>query len=133
MTEPGGIQREPSSQVPGPSGTPSAPSPTDRPAPLVELKKCPHCDKSLAAQDVTAGRCWFCEKKLTDPVQPKQPRAPFVATVLFGFLGAILGMVIGLVLLGEKNGLGSWTVSLCGGLGFAGGSAIARSVFGRRK
>jgi hypothetical protein len=127
------MQREPAAQGPSPAGNQPASSPSVNPAPAEAPKKCPHCDVTLAAKDVASGRCWFCEKKLTDPVEPKARRAAFLAVFLFGFLGAVLGMVAGLVFLGGKNGLGSWSVSLCGGVGLAAGSTIARSIFGRRK
>jgi len=133
MTEQNGIQREPAAPAPKPSGIQPAPSPPDVTAPAEELKKCPHCDKSLTATDVVGGRCWYCNKRLTDPVEPKRPQTPFMATFLLGFVGAILGFIVGFVLLGEKIGQGSWTMSLCGGIGFATGSAVARSMFGKQK
>src|SRR5262245_56764033 len=129
MTEPEGNQREPSAQASKPSGIQPTPSPPDLRVPVVERKICPHCNTSLTAEDVAAGRCWYCNKRLTDPVEPKSPQTPFLATFLLGLLGAILGLVIGYVATGEKIGQGSWTVSLCGGIGFAAGSAIARSIF----
>lgn len=92
------------------------------------LAKCPHCDHSLTTKDVKFGRCWFCEKRLTDPVEPRPPRGSFVARMLFGMAGAILGMMAG-VLLNETGLRSSWTVSICAGLGFASGSALARLMF----
>jgi hypothetical protein len=133
MTEPEGIQREPAAHAPKPSGIQSTPSPPDVTPPVVELKKCPHCDKSLTDTDVAGGRCWFCNKRLTDPVEPKRPQTPFLATFLLGLVGATIGIVVGYVVTGAEIGRGSWTVSLCGGIGFATGSALARSIFGKQK
>ncbi len=133
MTEPDGIQRELCVPAPKPSGIQLAPSSPDVTEPIVELKKCPHCDHSLTAEDVAGGRCWYCNKRFTDPVEPKQLRTPFLATFLFGLVGATVGIVVGYVLTAEKIGRGSWTVSLCGGIGCATGSAIARSIFGKQK
>src|SRR5690242_20192779 len=99
MTDPEGIQREP-----------TAPTPTAGPA------KCPHCDKSLTQEDVAGGRCWYCGKGLTDPVEPRPPHTPFLAIFLLGFVGAGLGLAAGYLLTGERMGSGSWTVSLCGGI-----------------
>jgi hypothetical protein len=70
---------------------------------------------------------------LADPVEPKRPQTPFLATFLLGFVGAVLGLVVGYALLGDKIGEGSWGVSLCGGIGFATGSAIARSIFRKQQ
>jgi hypothetical protein len=70
---------------------------------------------------------------LTDPFIPKSPRTPFIATFLLGLLGAIVGFIIGSVLLGAKIVEGSWTVSICGGIGFATGSAIARALFTKQQ
>jgi hypothetical protein len=78
---------------------------------------------------VADGHCWYCNKRLADPVEAKSAQTPFVATFLLGFVGAVLGLVVGYVLLGGKIGEGSWGVSLCAGIGFATGSAIARSIF----
>jgi hypothetical protein len=97
--------------------------------PGTAIKKCPHCDSSLTQQDVAGGRCWYCNKRLTDPVEPRRPQTPYFATFLLGFVGAVVGIVVGYVLLGGKIGEGSWGVSLCGGIGFATGSALARSMF----
>jgi hypothetical protein len=41
-------------------------------------------------------------------------------------------MVVGYLITGEPA-KGSWAVSLCGGIGFAFGSALARSLFSQRK
>jgi hypothetical protein len=123
MTESGGIQREPSALPP-----PSPPDVTVGP-----LQKCPHCGYTLGVNDVASGQCWFCEKRLTDPVKPKRPQTPFLATFLLGLLGAILGFVVGSVLLATKVVEGSWTVSICGGIGFATGSAIARALFSKQE
>jgi hypothetical protein len=118
MAEPEGIQREPSS----PPGTTVGP-----------VQKCPHCGQSLTARDVTHGQCWYCDKRLTDPVVPKPPRTPFLATFFLGLFGAIIGFIIGSVLMATKVVDGSWTVSICGGIGFAAGSAIARTLFTKQQ
>jgi hypothetical protein len=133
MTEPEGIQRKPSRQSARSEGIQPAPVPADETTSGRRLEKCPHCDHSLTAQDVAAGRCWFCEKRLSDPVEPKQPRTPFLATFFLGFLGAMIGVVLGYVLTGEELGGGSWTVSLCGGIGLAIGSATARAIYAKRQ
>jgi len=133
MTEPDGIQREQSAPAPKPSGIQAVPSPPNVTPAIGELKNCPHCDSSLAAQDIEVGRCWYCNKRLTDPVEPKQPRTPFLPVFFLGLLGAILGTVFGYFFTGETIGGASWTVSLCGGIGFACGSAAARSLFGKQK
>jgi hypothetical protein len=99
----------------------------------VELKACPHCNHELTAKDVAGGVCWFCDKRLSDPVVPKPPQPPFLATFLLGLVGASLGIVVGYVLTGDKIGQGSWAVSLCGGIGFAVGCAMARAVFVKQK
>jgi hypothetical protein len=132
MTEPDGIQREPSAPVPKPSGITTEPSTPERAA-GVELGKCPHCDSPLIAEDVRRGRCWSCDRRLDDPVQPKQPPEPFLAISLLGLFGSALGLAYGRVLLGEPIGRASWTLSLCAGIGFAAGSALARSLFGKHK
>jgi hypothetical protein len=134
MTDPEGIQREPPDQQPQPSGIQPTPSP-DVPAPAAGPQKCPHCGNPQTRDDVAGGRCWYCDKRLTDPVEakpPRPPRPPFLATFLFGFVGAILGFGVGYVLTQERIGQGSWTVSLCGGIGFATGSAFARSMYRKR-
>jgi len=59
----------------------------------MELPKCPHCDHDLVAKDVAANRCWFCEKKLSDPVEPKAKEPAYAAHLgifqLFAHLGQI--------------------------------------------
>jgi hypothetical protein len=133
MSEPERFQGEPSVPPPKPSDIQDLPFPQIVQASVVELKKCPHCGHSLTAKDVEGGKCWFCEKKLTDPVEPKKPGTPFYATFLLGLAGAISGMVFGFTFLGEKARPGSWTLSLCGGIGLATGSAIANLLFGKQK
>jgi hypothetical protein len=132
MTEPDGIQREPETPTPSPSGLKNSPSATPGQVSVAGPKKCPHCGHSLTSKDVEIGRCWFCEKRLTDPVQPRQPTTPFLATFLLGLVGASLGTVFAFLFLGETVGQASWTVSLCGGIGFATGSAVARLLFGKK-
>ena len=133
MSEPDGIQKEPSPPARRPSGIQPVPSPPNVAVPAVEFKNCPHCDEPLTAEDVARGQCWFCDKRLTAPVEPKRPQTPFLATFLLGLVGATLGIVVGYMLTRENIGQGSWTVSLCGGIGFATGSAVARSIFDKRK
>ena len=84
-------------------------------------------------KDVEDNRCWYCNKRMTDPIEPPQPPRPVVAKFVLGFVGAILGMAVGLLLLGKTAEHGSWTVSLCGGIGFASGSALATLLFGKKK
>ena len=129
MADPDGIQKEQLLPELKRSGIQPPSSPSDVPASVVQLKKCPHCDKSLTTVDVAGGRCWYCNKHLADPVEPKHGQTPFLATFLFGLFGAILGLVLGYMLTGDKIGQDSWTVSLCGGIGFATGSALARTIF----
>jgi hypothetical protein len=120
MTDPEGIQKEPSPPLP----------PSESPAPAVH--KCPHCDHTLTRKDVEIGLCWYCNKRLADPIDPHPPaRAPFLATFVFGIVGAFIGLMVGYFLTGGERG--SWTTSLCGGIGFASGGALARALFTPRK
>jgi hypothetical protein len=42
-------------------------------------------------------------------------------------------MALGLFFLGNVAERGSWTISLCAGVGYATGSAIAMALFGGKK
>jgi hypothetical protein len=130
MAEPDGIQREPSASPPKPLDIQASPEPPDV---ALKVHKCPHCDHSLTTKDVALNRCWYCNKRLTDPIEPKQPGTPFLAKFGFGFVGAILGMALGLFFLGNVAERGSWTISLCAGVGYATGTAIAMALFGGKK
>ncbi len=92
---------------------------------------CPHCGQSLTTTEVEGGQCSYCYKRVTDPVEPKQPRPPFLAVFLLGLLGALAGTASAIFLLGENHA--SWTTSLCGGVGFAIGSAAAKLLFNNRR
>ena len=120
MTDPEGIRNEPPPPVRAPEATVPA-----------QAQKCPHCDHSLTRKDVEIGVCGYCNKRLAEPVQPKQAQAPFLATFLFGFVGGAIGLIVGYCVTDGDGG--SWTASLCGGIGFASGSALARSLFRPRK
>jgi hypothetical protein len=124
MSEPEGIQKEPSALPP--------PAPSDIAIPVRPLEKCPHCGHLLVPEDFTWGQCGICDKRLYDFGQLKQPRSPWLATILFGFLGAIVGYFVGYMLVAAEIVPGSWTMSICGGIGFATGSGITRALFNKQ-
>jgi hypothetical protein len=131
MTGPDGIQRKPPAPTPNPSGIQNVPSSTNGQSSVAELKKCPHCGHSLTSKDVEIGLCWFCEKRMADPVEPTQPTPPYLAMLLLGGVGAILGVAFAVIFLREIAPAGSWTMSLCGGIGYAAGAALARLLFSK--
>jgi hypothetical protein len=125
MSESNGIQRQPS--APAPASIP--PSPSDPVAASLARRECPHCHHALTAKDVEDNLCWYCDDSLTGPRKPRPPEAP-LAGCLFGLIGAMVGTAVGLLITGP-GGRGSWTVSICGGIGYGCGSALARAIFCR--
>jgi hypothetical protein len=96
----------------------------------VTLATCPHCGHSLTAKDVEADWCWYCEKKMTRPIEPKPKAPPFIITFLFGFVGAVVGLAFGIAFTGRS---GTWTTSFLGGIGYATGHAIAGFLYRDKK